>query len=136
LFLLLANLGGFLIIHARVDAPIQSIVIQHIKALLKSFQLCLIAPLRLLTGGPFGHVAGHHFLVQPLQDRPGMTSWRNPAANCFSSVTSRVYGSGHLPVHCSETGTAHIILAVTDDGSPRLTSYRRIILNVHTATGQ
>jgi len=31
---------------------------------------------------------------------------------------------------CSRTGTAHIIVAVTDDGSPRLTSYRRIILNV------
>src|ERR1035441_5081864 len=31
---------------------------------------------------------------------------------------------------CSGTGTAHIILAVTDDGSPRLTSYRRVILNV------
>ncbi len=34
---------------------------------------------------------------------------------------------------CSGTGTAHIILAVTDEGSPSLTSYRRIILNVHTA---
>ncbi len=32
---------------------------------------------------------------------------------------------------CSGTGTAHIILVVTDNGSPRLTSYRRIILNVH-----
>jgi hypothetical protein len=32
---------------------------------------------------------------------------------------------------CSGSGTAHIILAVTDDGSPRLTSYRRVILNVH-----
>ncbi|HYA61696.1 MAG TPA: nucleoside hydrolase-like domain-containing protein [Candidatus Sulfotelmatobacter sp.] len=32
---------------------------------------------------------------------------------------------------CKGTGTAHIILAVTDDGSPRLTSYRRIILTVH-----
>jgi hypothetical protein len=31
---------------------------------------------------------------------------------------------------CSGTGTAHLILAVTDDGSPQLTSYRRIILNV------
>jgi hypothetical protein len=41
-----------------------------------------------------------------------------------------------MPVHCAGTGTAHIILAVTDDGSPRLTSYRRIILNVHAATGQ
>ena len=34
---------------------------------------------------------------------------------------------------CSGTGTAHIILAVTDNGSPPLTSYRRIILNVHKA---
>jgi hypothetical protein len=32
---------------------------------------------------------------------------------------------------CSGTGTAHIILAVTDNGSPRLTSYRRVVLNVH-----
>lgn len=32
---------------------------------------------------------------------------------------------------CSGAGTAHIILAVTDDGSPQLTSYRRIILTVH-----
>jgi len=43
--------------------------------------------------------------------------------------------SSWLPVAapCSGTGTAHIILSVTDDGSPRLTSYRRIILNVHAA---
>jgi hypothetical protein len=32
---------------------------------------------------------------------------------------------------CKGDGVAHIILAVTDEGSPRLTSYRRIILNVH-----
>ncbi|HEY0760495.1 MAG TPA: nucleoside hydrolase-like domain-containing protein [Acidisarcina sp.] len=32
---------------------------------------------------------------------------------------------------CSGTGTAHIILAVSDNGSPQLTSYRRIILTVH-----
>ncbi|MEO8657604.1 MAG: DUF1593 domain-containing protein [Bryobacteraceae bacterium] len=32
---------------------------------------------------------------------------------------------------CSGTGMAHIILAVTDTGSPRLTSYRRIVFNVH-----
>jgi hypothetical protein len=36
-----------------------------------------------------------------------------------------------LPVPCKGDGVAHIILAVTDEGSPRLTSYRRIILNVH-----
>ncbi len=39
-------------------------------------------------------------------------------------------------IPCSGTGTAHVILAVTDDGSPRLTSYRRIILNVHPAPGR
>jgi hypothetical protein len=31
---------------------------------------------------------------------------------------------------CSGAGTAHVILEVTDEGSPRLTSYRRIILTV------
>jgi Protein of unknown function (DUF1593) len=31
------------------------------------------------------------------------------------------------------TGQAHVILAVTDDGSPRLTSYRRVVLNVSGA---
>ncbi len=39
--------------------------------------------------------------------------------------------SGLLP--CRGEGVAHIILAVTDDGSPRLTSYRRIILKVNPA---
>jgi hypothetical protein len=34
------------------------------------------------------------------------------------------------------TGIAHIILAVTDNGSPALTSYRRIILNVRAASNQ
>ena len=32
---------------------------------------------------------------------------------------------------CPATGVAHIILAVTDTGSPGLTSYRRIILSIH-----
>ena len=36
-------------------------------------------------------------------------------------------------IPCRGSGTAHIVLAVTDDGSPRLTSYRRIILHVHPA---
>jgi len=34
---------------------------------------------------------------------------------------------------CNGPGTAHIILAVTDDGTPQLTSYRRIILNIRPA---
>lgn len=41
-----------------------------------------------------------------------------------------------LGPRCSGTGTAHIILAVTDNGSPSLTSYRRIILNVHDSSGK
>jgi hypothetical protein len=41
-----------------------------------------------------------------------------------------------MPAGCPGTGTAHIILAVTDDGSPRLTSYRRIVLKVHTAASR
>ncbi len=32
---------------------------------------------------------------------------------------------------CPAEGIAHVILAVTDSGSPRLTSYRRIIMTVH-----
>ncbi len=45
---------------------------------------------------------------------------------------------GWLPraAPCPATGAAHIILAVTDDGSPRLTSYRRIIINVHARGGK
>lgn len=35
------------------------------------------------------------------------------------------------PVSCNSPGVAHIILAVTDSGSPRLTSYRRIVLTVN-----
>ncbi|HQR34214.1 MAG TPA: DUF1593 domain-containing protein [Blastocatellia bacterium] len=34
------------------------------------------------------------------------------------------------------TGVAHIILAVTDSGSPALTTYRRVILNVKSAAPQ
>ena len=36
-------------------------------------------------------------------------------------------------VPCRGPGVAHIILAVTDEGSPQLTSYRRIILHVDPA---
>ena len=39
-----------------------------------------------------------------------------------------------MMTHCPENGTAHIILAVTDNGSPSLTSYRRIIFNVRDLT--
>lgn len=32
---------------------------------------------------------------------------------------------------CGSTGTAHVVLAVTDNGTPSLTRYRRIVLTVH-----
>jgi hypothetical protein len=34
------------------------------------------------------------------------------------------------PDDCPNSGVAHVILAVTDSGSPALTSYRRIIFNI------
>lgn len=53
----------------------------------------------------------------------------NPTATCRPKWLP-------LPTPCSGNGTAHIILAVTDDGSPSLTSYRRIILTVHPTAVQ
>ncbi len=35
---------------------------------------------------------------------------------------------------CPKSGVAHLILAVTDEGTPQMTSYRRVILNVHERT--
>ena len=48
-------------------------------------------------------------------------------------VPAQVCRDGWTPrtASCTGTGVAHIILAVTDEGIPRLTSYRRIILTVH-----
>jgi hypothetical protein len=49
-------------------------------------------------------------------------------------VASAVCRPAWLPlIPCDGAGTAHIILAVTGDGTPHLTSYRRIILHVHKA---
>jgi hypothetical protein len=40
-------------------------------------------------------------------------------------------------IPCKGDGVAHVILAVTDEGSPKLTSYRRLILHIHgVATNQ
>ena len=39
-------------------------------------------------------------------------------------------------IPCTGSGTAHIILAVTDDGSPKLTSYRRVVLTVMPGPSQ
>jgi hypothetical protein len=34
---------------------------------------------------------------------------------------------------CTGNGVAHLVVAVTDEGTPRLTSYRRVILHIHAA---
>ena len=34
---------------------------------------------------------------------------------------------------CPDSGIAHVILAVTDNGTPSLTSYRRIVLNIRAS---
>jgi hypothetical protein len=49
----------------------------------------------------------------------------SPTATCRPQWLPRRGG-------CPPAGTAHLILAVTDEGTPKLTSYRRIILNVFT----
>ncbi len=52
-----------------------------------------------------------------------------PIANvAVKSPCRPLWISGRVP--CRGAGVVHIILAVTDSGSPRLTSYRRIILTV------
>ena len=56
------------------------------------------------------------------------------AATSHATVTATAacrppWIAGMIP--CRGDGVAHIILAVTDEGSPQLTSYRRIILHVH-----
>jgi len=35
-----------------------------------------------------------------------------------------------VPTHALKLGTLHVILAVTDNGTPALTRYRRVIFNI------
>jgi Protein of unknown function (DUF1593) len=61
-----------------------------------------------------------------------VSSADTPTATVTATAVCREAWLPNL-VKCTGNGTAHIILAVTDDGSPRMTSYRRIILTVHPA---
>jgi len=45
-------------------------------------------------------------------------------------VTLENAGTVRVTVTPHVAGTAHVILMVTDDGSPTLTSYRRVILRI------
>lgn len=58
-------------------------------------------------------------------DTPSATV--TPTATCRPKWLRLGPGSATCPAE----GTVHIILAVTDNGSPTLTSYRRIVLKVH-----
>ena len=51
-----------------------------------------------------------------------------PKATVTATATARPNWLGR--VAASPEGVAHVILEVTDDGSPSLTSYRRVILKV------
>ena len=66
--------------------------------------------------------------------RPAQAAFRRrpPAAraNRRARVTIRDATTAQRDRHAARAGTAHIILAVEDDGSPTLTSYRRVILTI------
>jgi len=61
-----------------------------------------------------------------------LTDAETPRVTVAASAVCRPAWLPLIP--CNGTGTAHIILAVTGEGRPRLTSYRRIILRVHAAS--
>ncbi len=59
-----------------------------------------------------------------------LTNAETPVVTITPTATCRpAWIPAYMP--CPATGTAHVILAVTDSGTPALTSYRRIILHVH-----
>ena len=83
-------------------------------------------------------------LVPLRRSRPGRRQHRGCRTQTCAAITIDHNAKHHrhrqqclptwwLPLGppCSGIGTAHIVLAVTDSGSPQLTTYRRIILNVH-----
>lgn len=56
----------------------------------------------------------------------------NASASTATVTPAAVCRPKWLPgMPCRGNGTAHIILAVTNSGSPALTSYRRVVLTVH-----
>ncbi len=89
---------------------------------------------------PDGQKLSYHWFHYP---EAGGTGTRLAAVKVAGADTAKVVVTATavcreawLPniVPCKGNGTAHIILAVTDDGTPPLTSYRRIILNFLPAT--
>ncbi len=73
---------------------------------------------------PEAGLAGTHGATATLTGELTSTATLNAQSAC---------PQGWLPLpagYCKGAGVIHVILAVTDEGSPRLTSYRRIIVHV------
>jgi hypothetical protein len=91
------------------------------------------------TSDPDGQNLTYEWFVYPEAGLQGshaadvtLTGEDGPVAKvAVKSPCRPVWIPGLMP--CRGAGVAHIILAVTDNGSPRLTSYRRVILKVNQA---
>ncbi len=73
---------------------------------------------------PEAGLTGSHGATVLLRGEDGPVATLNAQSSC---------PQGWLPLptsFCQGPGLVHVILAVTDDGSPRLTSYRRVIVHV------
>ena len=89
------------------------------------------------TSDPDGQQLTYRWLLYP---EAGLTGTHGATATLSSEggprttfVAQSACPRGWLPLppsFCKGPGVMHVILAVTDNGSPRLTSYRRIILHV------
>ncbi len=89
------------------------------------------------TRDPDGQPLHYKWFVYPEAGATGMSAADVTLSSTDSQKTVARVQSACRPAWittmrpCRGGGVAHIILAVTDDGSPQLTSYRRIILHVH-----
>src|SRR6266567_105843 len=87
------------------------------------------------SSDPDGQALHYHWFHYP---EAGTADGNRGALTLTGAENSRVEvkadslcGPLWLPlIPCKGPGIAHIILAVTDDGTPRLTSYRRVILHI------
>jgi hypothetical protein len=90
---------------------------------------------------PDGHTLHYHWWVYEEAGLAGthgadvtINGANSPQAQVTITSPCRPAWLPLLP--CKGEGVAHIILEVTDDGTPRLTSYRRVILQVQAALPQ
>lgn len=77
--------------------------------------------------GEAGVVNGQGRAAVILEDAGSAKVIVTPEATC------RPMWLNNTKTQCSADGVVHIILAVTDNGSPSLTSYRRVVLHVRAA---